>query len=87
MTYAPEHQKELLNRPHRCRMGVSQVPSSASQQARTTQNPQHPRDTRRALLCAKERLSLATLAARVSALGDGLLLVQEVANRRDFRAA
>jgi hypothetical protein len=63
MTYALTHEKELLNRPHRCRMGVSQVPSSASQQARTTQNPQHPQDTRRGLLCAKERLSLATLAA------------------------
>jgi transposase len=43
MTYALTHEKELLNRPHRCRMGVSQVPSSASQQARTTQNPQSTR--------------------------------------------
>ena len=29
MTYALTHEKELLNRPHRCRMGVSQVPSPA----------------------------------------------------------
>ena len=89
MTYAPEHEKELLNRSHRCRMGVSQAPSSASQQAGTAQVIHSTRqDTQCGLLRPQERLSLATtLGARVSALGDGLVLVQEVANRRNLRAA
>ena len=68
-------------------MEVSQVLSSASQQAGTAQDPHHPRESQRHLLRLEEGLSLATLAARVSTLGDGLLLVQKVANRRDSRTA
>lgn len=85
MTYAPEHEKELLNRSIRRRMGMSKAPSSTSQQAGTTQAPQYSRDTQRCLLRLEERLPLAALTPRVSALGDGLLLVQTMANRRDFR--
>jgi hypothetical protein len=68
MTYAPEHEKELLNRSIRCRMGVSGAPYSGSQQARTTENPQHPRYPQRHLLHPQERLRLAALALRVPAL-------------------
>src|SRR5215203_4367317 len=65
MTYAPEHEKELLDRSHRRRMGASGTPCSASQQARTTANSQHPRDPQRYLLCFEERLPVAAFASRL----------------------
>src|SRR5215208_3515664 len=75
MTYAPEYEKQLLHRSHRRRMGVSGAPCSASQQARTTENPQQPRDPKRHLLRPQERLRLAAFASRLPALGDRLLVV------------
>ena len=75
MTYAPEHEKELLDRSHRRRMGASGTLCSASQQARTTENPQQPRDPQRHLIPSKERLRLAAFASRLPALGDRLLMV------------
>jgi hypothetical protein len=66
MTYAPEHEKELLHRSHRPRMGVSQTPHPTSQQARTTEGSHHPRDPRCGLLLRVEkRLSLAVVAPRL----------------------
>jgi hypothetical protein len=83
MAYAPTHEKELLDQSDRRRMGMHQVPRSASQQARTTEGPHHPRDPRCALLLRVEkRLSLAIVAPRFPTLGECLLLVQEVAHRR-----
>src|SRR5215210_5751795 len=75
MTYAPGHGKELPNRSIRCRMGVSEAPCSGSHQARSTENPQHPRDPQRYLLRVEERLRLAAFAPRLPALGDRLLVV------------
>src|SRR5215203_2541457 len=75
MTYAPEYEKQLLHRSHRHRMGVSGAPCSASQQARTTENPQQPRDPKRHLLRPQERLRLAAFAPRLPALGERLLVV------------
>src|SRR3712207_8508882 len=49
---------------------------SASKQARTTQNPYHPRDPQRHLLHLKERLCLAAASPRLPTLGDSLLVVQ-----------
>ena len=43
MTYALGHEKELLHRSIRRPMGVSGDTCSGSQQARTTENPYHPR--------------------------------------------
>ena len=64
MVYAPGHGKVLPNRSIRCRMGVSEAPCSGSQQARTTENPQHPRGgpQRRLLLRPEERLPLEAIA-------------------------
>jgi len=69
MTYAPEHENELPNRSHQRRVGVSQAPCSASQRARTTENPQQPRDPQRYLLRLEERL-LATFCRRLKARWD-----------------
>ncbi len=44
MTYAPEHEKELLDQSYRPRMGVSQTPRPTSQQTRTTESSHHPRE-------------------------------------------
>src|SRR5215213_6946738 len=68
MTYAPEHEKELLNHSHRRRMGVPEAPCSGSQQAGTTENPHHPRDSKRHLLRPKERMSLGLMSRELSAL-------------------
>src|SRR4051794_19861542 len=48
------------------------------------ENPRHPRDPRRRLLRPKEWLPLAALAPRLPAVGDRLLVVQEMAHRRDL---
>src|SRR5215212_5862305 len=49
-------------------MGASAAPCSASQQARTTENPQHPRDPQRHLLPPQERLRLASFTPRLPTL-------------------
>ena len=87
MTYAPEHEKELLYRPIRRRMGMPRATRPAPEQAGATEDPRRPRDTRRGLLRPQERPSLAVVAPRLPALGDRLLVVREVAHRRDLRAA
>ena len=81
MTYDRRYEKELLDRPVQRRMGVPGAPCPGSEQARTTEGPRRPRDTRCGLLRAQERLSLAVVAAGLPALGDRLLVVQEVARR------
>jgi hypothetical protein len=75
MTYAPEHEKRLLHRSRRCRMGVLGPLCSGSQQAGKTVNPHHPRDLQRYLLHLEERLRLAAFAPRLPTLGDRLLVV------------
>src|SRR5215212_11747781 len=87
MTYAPGHEKELFDRSFGCRVGVHRAPRPTSQQAGTTEDSHHPRDPRRDLLCPEEWLPLATLAPRLSALGDCLLVVREVACGRHVRTA
>src|SRR3712207_9365090 len=54
MTYAPEHETDLLNRSFRRRMGVFGAPCSGFQQARTTENPQQPRGPQRHFLRLEE---------------------------------
>ena len=46
MTYARAHEKVLLDRPVRRRMEAPGAPSPGSEQARTTEGPRRPRDTR-----------------------------------------
>jgi hypothetical protein len=58
MTYAPEYGKVLCDRSIRCRVGVSGVPLSASQQARTTD------DTDADLAGARSTLQLQGRATR-----------------------
>src|SRR5215213_1702425 len=87
MTYAPEHEKELLDRSIRRRMAVSRVPCRGSQQAWTAADPRQPHNPRRHLLCLEERLPLASAALRLPALGDRLLVVYKMANRQDLGAA
>ena len=65
MTYAPEHEKELLNRSHRRRMELPRASCPSAQGARTTEGPHHPRDPRRHLLHRKERLSLEATSPRL----------------------
>ena len=72
MTYARGYEEELLDRPVRRRMEVPGTPRPGSEQARTTEGPRRPRDTRCGLLRAKEWLSLAVVAPRLPALGDRL---------------
>src|SRR5215204_1213024 len=64
-------------------MGVPRASRPASEQARTAKSPHHPRDPRRGVLRAQERLSLEAAAPRLPAVGNRLLLVQDVAYRRD----
>ena len=87
MTYAREHEKELLYQAIRRRMEIPPALRPAPEQARTTEGPRRPRDTRCHLLRPQERLSLAVVAPRLPALGDRLLVVREVAHRRDLREA
>src|SRR5919107_2355038 len=87
MTYAPGHDKELFDRSLGCRVGVHRASRSASRQARTPEDPHDPRDPRRDLLRPQERLPLAAVAQGLSALGDRLLVVREVARGRHLRAA
>src|SRR5919107_3197621 len=86
MTYAPKHGKELFDRSLGRRVGMHRAPRSASQQARTTEDPRHPQDPRRDLLRAKERLPLAAIAKGFPTVADRLLVVWEVAHRRHLRA-
>jgi hypothetical protein len=87
MKYAREHEKELLYRSIRRRMEIPQAPRPAPEQARTTEGPRRPRDTRCHLLRPQERLSLAVVAPRLPALGDRLLVVRKMAHGRHLRAA
>src|SRR5829696_8585024 len=66
-------------------MGVHQTPPYLSQQARTTKDIQFASGPRRRLLRLEKRLRLATVAPRVPALENRLLLVQEMAHRRHLR--
>src|SRR5215208_6403426 len=65
MTYAREHEKELLYQAIRRRMEIPPAPRPAPEQARTTEGPRRPRDTRCHLLRPQERLSLAVVAPRL----------------------
>jgi putative transposase len=65
MTYAPEHEKELLNRSVRRRMGLPKAPCSDSQQAWSPENPHRPRDFQRHLLHPQERVHLAATSPRL----------------------
>ena len=56
MTYARGYEEELLDRPVRRRMEVPGAPRPGSEQARTTEGPRRPRDTRRCFLRVQERL-------------------------------
>src|SRR5215213_4594370 len=86
MTYAPEHEKELLDRSHRRRMELPRASCPSAQGARTAEDPHYPRDPRRHLLHRKERLSLEATSPRLPALGNCLLVVQKMAHRRNLRA-
>ena len=87
MRYAPGHEKELFDRSVGCRVGVYRASRPASKRARTAEDPHHPRDSRRHLLCPEEWLPLAALASGFSALGDRLLVVREMARGWNLRAA
>src|SRR4028119_540157 len=80
--YASSHEKEISDRSGRRRMGVYRASSQVSQQARTTEDTRFAPCPQRRLLCPEERLRLAHVALRVSALESRLLLVQEMAHRR-----
>src|SRR3712207_6569370 len=86
MTYAASHEKEIPNRSVRHRMEVRRALHYVSQQTGTTKDIWFATCPRRCLLHLEERLGLATLALRVSALEKCLLLVQEVAHRGHLRA-
>ncbi len=73
MTYAPEHEKLLLNRSHRRRMGAPGALWSASQQARTTEMKTH--STREILNAIFYLLRSGCAWWRLPALGDRLLVV------------
>ena len=64
MTYAPEHEKDLLDRSFRRRMGVFGAPCPGFQQARTTENPQQPRGPQCHFLRLEERLCFWRLLPR-----------------------
>src|SRR5829696_8813720 len=81
MTYAPGHEKELFDRSLRHRVGMHRALPPASPQARTTEDPRHPRSPRRHLLRTEERLPLAPTTEGFPAVGDRLLVVREVALR------
>src|ERR671910_1467543 len=90
MAYAPTHEKELSDRSHQRRMEGPRAPRSGRQQAGTTEDPPPTRDPRCRVLRLEERLPLEATAPRVPALGNCLLLVQEMEdgrNRRNLRAA
>ena len=87
MTYALGHEKELFDRSIRRRVVLHRASSPASERARTTEDPRHPRDSRCDLLRPEERLPLATIASGLPVLGDRLLVVWEVARGRHLRAA
>jgi putative transposase len=73
MAYAPNHEKVLFDRPHRRRMELPRAPPSASQQARTTEDPRHPPDPKRHLLLRPEkRLPLAATTEGFPPAGDRL---------------
>src|SRR5215204_7081066 len=87
MTYAPEHGKVLFDRSIRCRVGVFAAPHPGSQQARTPKDSRHPRGPQRHLLRPEERLPLEAAAEGLSALGDRLLVVRQMARGWHLRAA
>jgi hypothetical protein len=78
MTYASEHEKELLNRSHRRRMELLRASRPSAQGARTAEDSHDPRDPQRHLLRRKERLSLEATSPRLPALGNRLLVVQKI---------
>src|SRR5215217_3213705 len=86
MTYASEHEKELLNRSHRRRMELLRASRPSAQGARTAEDSHDPRDPQRHLLRRKERLSLEATSPRFPALGNRLLVVRKMAHRRNLRA-
>jgi putative transposase len=83
MTYAPEHEKELPDRPYRGRMEMPRAPRPGARGARTAEDPHHPRDPRCRLLRPQKRLPLAATSARLPALADRLLVVRKMARRRN----
>jgi hypothetical protein len=93
MTYAPSYEnyekEQVPYRSIRYRMGVPQRSPSGPREAKpgTSKATQPAPDPRRGVLCAQERLPLATFARRLPTLEDGLPLVQEMAHRVHLRAA
>jgi hypothetical protein len=63
---------------------VSAAPRPSPQQARTTENPWHPRDRTRHLLRLEERLPLEPTVHELFALGNRLLIVREMAHGGTF---
>ncbi len=86
MTYASSDEKEIPNRSVRRQMEVHRALHYVSQQTRTAKDTLFAPSARRRLIHTEKRLCLATLAPRVSALDDRLLLVQEMAYRGHLRA-
>ena len=90
MTYAASHEtQQILHRSVRPRMGLSQASPPCFEEARTgaSKDTQPPRYPGRYLLRLEEWLPLAAFATLLPAVEDRLPLVQEVAHRRDLRAA
>ena len=75
------------NRPHRCRVGLSNARLPATQAMRPVLATCPAQDSRRALLRRLYRLWVAAAAVRVLALADGLLLVPPLVPGRHLGAA
>jgi len=89
VTYALSHETKLPHRSLGRRMGPPQPlpPCFKEEGARTPKDTQSTQDLERRLLLAQERMPLAIFAPRLPAVENRLPLVQEVAHRRNLRAA
>jgi hypothetical protein len=65
-------------------MGMPRTPCPTFQQERTTESPHHPPDPQCDRPHLERRLYLAVVGPRLPTVGDCLLLVKEVAYRRDM---
>src|SRR5829696_2111087 len=79
--YSSTHEKEIPDGPFRRRMELLRTPHARPRGIRTAQSPQPPRDPRRHLLPAKERLSVAPASTRLPSMAHRLLVLQEMAHR------
>jgi hypothetical protein len=84
--YSSTHEKEIPDGSIRRRMEPHRSPHASPHRTSTAEVPRPSRDPERRLLPPKERLPMATAPPRLPQVAHRLVVLQEMAHRRDLGA-